>query len=152
MKRALAGMLILAMILGTTACSKEKLNDRTRNDTPEVHQSDSMEAIAKMFPSLEGAVETDWEQITLGSGDDRIPGSTDYKYQGYIVLSDDAAEIYASAYEWKEVDPEVTFESVEAREGTWKYSYDFCKDIIPGYYGGLVWIDGNTILFSITTM
>ncbi|WP_022770808.1 hypothetical protein [Butyrivibrio sp. NC2007] len=72
-------------------------------------------------------------------------------YQGYIVLSDEAAEKYASSYEWKEVDPDVTFESIEKPEGNWKYSYDFCKDIIPGYYGGAAWIDGNTIIFSITT-
>ena len=30
-------------------------------------------------------------------------------------------------------------------------AYDFCKEVIPSYYGGSVWIDGNVILFSITT-
>ena len=52
-------------------------------------------AIAKMFPSLEDALETQWEQIRLGSGDGRTPGPTDYQYQGYIILSDEAAEKHA---------------------------------------------------------
>ena len=51
----------------------------------------------------------------------------------------------------KEVVPDVAFETIKKRDGSWKYSYDFCKEVIPSYYGGSVWIDGNVILFSITT-
>ena len=150
MKRVIAGLLILLM-LGATACSGKKEISKTVNDEAIMNPSNNMEAIAKMFPSLEGALEAQWEQIRLGSGVGRTPGPTDYQYQGYIILADEAAEKYASSYEWKEVDPDVTFESIEKPEGNWKYSYDFCKDIIPGYYGGAAWIDGNTVIFSITT-
>ena len=124
----------------------------TNNEEAVMPPSTDMDAIAKMFPSLEGALESEWEQIKLGGGDDRVPGPTDYMYQGYIVLSDEAAQKYATSYKWSEAEPDVTFESIEKRDGAWKTSYDFCKDIIPGYYGGTVWIDGNVILFSITTI
>ncbi len=93
--------------------------------------------------------ESKWEQISLGNEDDRVTGPTDYKYHGYIVLNEETAEKYVSSYEWKESEPDVNFESVEEREGPWKYSYEFCQEIIHGYYDGKVWLSGNTILFSV---
>jgi hypothetical protein len=149
MKRTGIAILLAVMVLAGCANS----NSANEGITQDYQQLDitSKDAIAKMFPSLEGVLDSEWEQIKLGSGDDRTPGPSDYKYQGYIVLSEEAADKYASSYEWKEAEPDITFESIETRSGSWNYSYDFCKDIIPGYYGGEMWIDGNVILFSITT-
>lgn len=140
-------VITLIFVMGITACTSEKKADENAVTNP----SSDMKAVEKFFPSLEGAVETQWEQITLGEGNERTPGPTDYQYQGYIILSEDSAQKYESAYEWNQAEPDVEFESIEEREGNWKYSGDFRKDIIPEYYGGSVWKDGNTILFSITT-
>ncbi len=151
MKPIFNGIILVMIILCVFACSGKNQVDDTEVEEKIMNPSNDMQAISKMFPSLEGATESQWEQIKLGSDDESIPGPNDYKYQGYIVLSEDAAKNYAESYDWKEVKPDVNFESIEVREGNWKYSYDFCMDYIPKYYAGEVWIDGNTILFSITT-
>ena len=140
-------ILVLALLVCATACT----NGKRAGEEAKSSVSTDISAIEKLFPSLEGATEIEWEQVTLGSGDSRVPGPTDYRFQGYIVLSDDAAQKYASSYDFTEAEPDVTFENIKEREGKWKYSEDFCKDIIPEYYPGSVWIDGNTILFSVTT-
>ena len=113
--------------------------------------STDLGSIAVFFPELEGAQEAEWEQITMGSGDSRVPGPTDYKYQGYVTISGEAAEKYASSYEWEEREPKVELENIEERSGEWKYCYDFEKDMLQGRYGGSIWIDGDKILFSIIT-
>lgn len=139
--------LVLTLLVCATACTK----DRTAGSEAKSSVSTDISAAEKFFPSLEGVTEIEWEQVTLGSGNDRAPGPADYKFQGYIVLSDDAAQKYASSYDFAEAKPDVTFENIKEREGNWKYSEDFCKDMIPEYYLGSVWIDGNTVLFSVTT-
>ena len=138
-------------MLGITACFNRAFNGSASDKKQEVHQSDDIQAVAGMFPYMEGIVESKWEHMSLGNGDDRAAGPTDYKYQGYIVLNKEAAEKYLSSYEWKGSDPDVNFESVEEREGSWKYSHDFCREVIPGYYEGSVWLNGNTILFCVRT-
>lgn len=150
--RLVRGVVILfVFVMGITACTTGKKTNKESAEESMMNPSNSMKAVEKFFPSMEGAIETQWEQIRMGEGDERTPGPTDYRYQGYIILSEDAAQKYKSAYEWNQVEPDVEFESIEKREGNWKYSDDFCRDIIPGYYNGSVWIDGKTIMFSITT-
>jgi hypothetical protein len=42
--------------------------------------------------------------------------------------------------------------TLEKREGEWKYSHEFCKDMIKSGLVGNVWLDGSTLLFSVGTM
>ncbi len=108
--------------------------------------------IAKVLPGLEGVTETEWEEIRLGSDDRMVPGPTDYQYEGYVTISEEAADKYLSEYEWSEAEPDVTFEYIRERDGDWKYSYDFEKAVSEGaHYSVSVWIDGNTILFKAMT-
>ncbi len=142
MKKIIITLMITIMVLiGCSNSNKETIG--VSSDT---------QAIGNMFPALEGVLETKWEQEKLGSGDDRVPGPTDYTYRGYVTLDEEAAANYAASYEWTDAEPDVVFMEIEAVEGNWKYSSDFADDIIPGYYFGSVWLDGNTLLFCISTM
>lgn len=152
MRKMICGIILVMIMISAVACASADGGKRvTDSEEAAPKVSTDLDSIAVFFPKLEGAQEAEWEQITLGSGDSRVPGPTDYKYQGYVVISDDTAEQYASTYEWKEAEPEVKFENIQERSGNWKYSNDFAQDMLQGRYGGSIWIDGNLILFSITT-
>lgn len=109
------------------------------------------ETVNKLFPSLEGVETVEIEVKILGKNSFFLPGPNDYRYQGYITLSDDAASGYAEDYSFTSDDPDVEFEKIKSRDGQWMKSNDFTKEIKPDYYNGNVWIDDNTILFSVNT-
>jgi len=113
--------------------------------------SNEVQTVEKMFPTLDGVHSVQWEQVNLGSEGECVPGAQDYLYQGYVILDEEIASNYATAYEWIDAEPDVAFDKIEAIEGDWKYSYDFVSDIIPGYYNGSIWMDGNILLFRIST-
>ena len=117
----------------------------------EVIMSTDTNAIAKLFPELTGVESAEWEQITLGDGKTELPGPTDYRYQGYIILSDGDAGYYHDTYSWTPETPDVIFQEIESKDGDWNYSEDFADTIIPGYLAGSIWLDGNMLLFSVTT-
>ena len=121
---------------------------------PSISTSTDVAVIEKLFPSLEGAETIEMEQLKYGGSDrpEVLPAPVDYNYRGYITLSEAAAEKYASAYSFTEMQPQVSFASVKEREGQWTYSFDFSKEIIPAGYSGYIWMDGTTLLFDIGTM
>ena len=149
MRKILSGILCTILMLSLVACSGGN-GSRTGEDNPEAELRTDIEGIEKLFPALEGAVtEVDWEMKRLGTGDTFLPGKYAYQCQGYITLSDEAAEKYASSYEWTDVSPKVEFEAVTEREGNWKASHDFEQEVFDGHITGHVWLDGNTILFTL---
>ena len=150
MKLLIATLLALC-IFCMAGCNGRNGTDTGRNSA-KTYYSTETDAVEKMFPSLEGIKAAEWEQVTMGSGREEVPGPTDYRYQGYITLTDEAAEKFASEYSFDDAAPDVELETVSEREGQWKFSNEFNNDMKPEYYSGKMWIDGNTIFFSITTM
>ena len=147
-------VLLLSIIMTGCTVSYRNVNNNDNNDNDketEVTMSTDIKAIAKLFPELTGVESAEWEQITLGDGQTDLPGPTDYRYQGYIILNDAAADSYLQTYSWDPETPEVSFRKIEPKDGDWKYSEDFAEDVIPGYYPGKIWMDGNVLLFSVTT-
>ncbi len=149
MKRFIALTLLTLFTMSATACLKSVPEANTETSYVSRPSSD-MAMISRIFPSLEGAIETKWEETSLGDKIS-IAGPTDYKYQGYIVLDEESANKYFSSYAWEGSDPYIIFDNIDMPNGEWRYSHDFCKDIIPGYYNGSVWLSGDTIIFSIYT-
>lgn len=145
-------VLVLVLLTGCNASDGNGHKSENNNEETEIIMSTDTNAIAKLFPQLTGVESAEWEQITLGDGTSELPGPTDYRYQGYITLTNEAAENYLSSYSWTPDTPDVSFSEIEPKDGNWNYSEDFADAIIPGYYSGSIWIDGNTILFSVTTM
>ena len=119
-----------------------------------IYTTTDLEAAVSLFPSLKGIETLEMEQIVYGDSSSRrtIPGPSDYLYRGYITVSDEAAAEYAHDYVFSDAAPDVSFETIRERKGPWKYSYDFQKNHIKNGYFGDMWINGNTILFSIGTM
>lgn len=137
-------------ILSTTGCGASG-----SSESPAVTTSTDTAVMKNLFPNLEGVEAVEMEQHKYGGSDgiDLLPGPTDYQYMGYITLSDDAATKYADTYDFKEVTtPKVFFTNIQQRDGQWRYSYEFGKDIIKKGLVGNVWMDGNTLLFSVGTM
>ena len=137
-----------------TSYSSDASNSRTSNNSEEtiMNPSTDVAVVEKIFPNLEGIESVEFEVTTLGSGNSTVPGPTDYQYQGYIELTDEAAEKYASSYKWEDFDNDVTFETINTRSGDFKYDPMFTKDIIKkSSFAGKTWVDGNTILFSVHT-
>ncbi len=147
---------ILCVILGLclVGCSNHKKDTDDTADGMSVSQSTDLTVIEKLFPSLEGCCGAETEQLKYGGseGSDRLPGTVDYKYRGYVTLTDKAAQALSENCSFTEVQPQVTFESIEEREGKWQYSLELCEKIVPEGYVGTVWMDGNTLLFDIGTM
>lgn len=162
MKRVIAGILAATMLFSMTACADTKAAGNTRTRTVDNGTTDSEETImnpstdisvvSQIFPKLEGIEAVEFEVKKLGSGDDSVPGPTDYQYQGYITLTAEAAQNYASSYEWNDSKNDVTFETITARSGNFKSAPGFLNDIIKkSKYTGRAWLDGNTILFCVNT-
>ena len=120
---------------------------------PSISKSTDLNMIEKLFPSLEGAVAIEMEQLKYGGSEDTetLPGTVDYKYRGYVTISDESAKQFETTYIFTETAPKVIFETINEREGNWRYSFDLCKNIIPEGYVGNVWMDGNTLLFEFGT-
>ena len=117
-----------------------------------MNPSTDVAVIEKIFPKLEGIVSVEYEVKVLGSTDSSVPGPTDYRYQGYIVLSDDAAAKYTAEYQWNDSDDDVVFDTIVVRNGNYKSAPGFVNDIIKkSSYTGKAWMNGNTILFSVNT-
>lgn len=51
-----------------------------------------------------------------------------------------------------DAEPDISFEVLERREGQWRYSDEFQKDVLKEGLVGNVWLNGRTILFDIGTM
>lgn len=117
---------------------------------PIISISTDLNVIEKLFPSLEGAMAIEMEQLKYGGSEDEesLPVPVDYKYRGYVTLSDDVAKLYEETYIFNETSPKIVFESINEREGNWKYSFELSKTIIPEGYVGNVWMDGNLLLFE----
>ncbi len=139
-------ILSLILIINITACFR-KISSNNMITNP----STNTETITNLFPLIEGIKETKWEQITLENINNSIAAPTDYTYQGYIVIDENTSNKYFSLYKWEYSNPNILFETIEIPEGEWMYSYNFCKDMIPEYYTGTMWFNGNTILFSVST-
>ena len=151
-KKALAFTLCVFFCICMIGCGKDDNEEALMN--PIISTSTDLKLVERLFPSLEGAVSLEMEQLKYGGseGTDKLPGPTDYIYRGYIVLSDEKAGLYTNTYNFTATEAKVPFESIKERAGNWKYSYDFNKEIIPAGYVGTVWIDGNTLLFDFGTM
>ena len=121
---------------------------------PSICTTTDINAVVKLFPSLEGAESVEMEQLKYGgsSSPRSLPTPADYQYRGYITLSDEAAEKYGHDYSFTDANPKVSFEILKERNGHWKYSYKFKKKIIKSGLVGDVWLDGNILLFSVGTM
>ena len=62
--------------------------------------STDVSVVQGMFPGLDGIESTEFEVIKHGGDDPRsIPGPTDYIYQGYIVMTEEATNTIAEKYE-----------------------------------------------------
>jgi len=146
----LAGAFI---VLGLTACSITLPDSSYDTGSKMQENNDNINVVTTMLPSLEGIEEATWEKTHLGSGAGLIPGPTDCQYQGYITLDRDVARNYKDSYEWIDSVPEVELETLENRDVKWKYSPEFTKDYVPGYYYGKLWFNpnDNTILFFVRT-
>ncbi|MBO4456950.1 MAG: hypothetical protein J5802_04455 [Butyrivibrio sp.] len=155
MRKIVCGILCVTMMFSMVACSNRvgsrdgSRESGSRNGEAEAELRTDLDGIEKLFPTLEGVTEAEWECKPLGSGDSFVPDPHDSLCQGYIILSDEAAEKYASSYEWTDVSPKVDFEVVTEREGNWKASHDFEVEVYNGNLKGNAWIDGNTILFTL---
>ena len=113
-----------------------------------------LNAVGKIFPGLNGAVSAQVEQLKYGgsSSRDALPSPVDYQYRGYITLSEEAAARYAEEFSFADAEPEVSFEIIKKQTGHhWKYSDEFEQTIIRNGFVGDVWLDGDTILFSVGT-
>lgn len=156
-----SGMIyILAVLLFITGCtargriSNNNSYSEEASMKPNICTTTDLEVAVKLFPSLEGAESLEMEQLKYGgsSSPRLLPAPVDYQYRGYITLSDEAAAKYAHDYIFTDADPKVSFEAIKERDGRWKYSDEFQMEIIKSGLVGDVWLDGNTILFSIGTM
>lgn len=119
----------------------------------EINTTD-LNAVGKIFPGLNGAVSAQVEQLKYGgsSSRDALPSPVDYQYRGYITLSAEAAARYAKEFSFADAVPEVSFEILKKQTGHhWKYSDEFEQTIIRNGFVGDVWLDGDTILFSVGT-
>ena len=117
--------------------------------------STDVSIVQDLFPGLDGIESTEFEVIRHGGDDPRsIPGPTDYVYQGYIVLTEEAANKLAGAYEWQDFETSVTFESLTERSGDYKLDGHFTKDVLKSTYSGRTWFDetNKTILFTVQTL
>lgn len=162
MRKILIVFVIVVFVLSFSACDNNTNSENSNGNSTNNSRTDSVdnimnpntdvEVVEKIFPNLEGIESVEYEITKLGNGTASVPGPTDYQYQGYIILTDEAAEKYASSYTWGDFDNDVTFETISERSGDFKYDPHFTKDIIKkSSYDGKVWIDGNIILFSVHT-
>ena len=121
---------------------------------PAVVVSTDTETAEELFPSLEGIVSSEIEQVRYG-GSKRgmsLPSPTDCIYRGYITLSDTAAKKYASEYSFTKRDVRVSFEAIEERKKDWEHSAAMDSELVPPRYAGFTAVSGNTVLFEIGTV
>lgn len=150
MKRNLRNkhLFILFAILCLTGCTA-----KGNNDVKPV-MSEDPGAASRLFPALAGIESVEMEIQKYGGSHprDALPSPTDYRYRGYITLSEAAADRYVGTYQFTDAEPDISFEVLERREGQWRYSDEFQKDVLNEGLVGNVWLSGRTLLFDIGTM
>lgn len=150
-------LVLMICITGCTVRGRISNNDSSVEEEsmkPSISTTTNLEVVVKLFPNLEGAETIEMEQLKYGgsSSPRSLPAPVDYQYRGYITLTEEASTKYTQNYIFTDAEPKISFEAIKERKGQWKYSYDFQKEIIKSGLVGDVWLDGNTLLFSIGTM
>lgn len=151
----LAGVLVAGMGAMAGCLNSQRTGQDAAFSVSHVDGTQAAQEAKRLLPGLEGIESADIEQIKYGGTQpsDFVPTPTDYYYQGYVELSDEAARKYASSYDFVEgTVPQVDFQEVIARDGKWLYSYEFDKAVIGERSIGNLWLDGNTVLFSLHTV
>ena len=174
MKKVIFGMSVAALMVSLAACDDNAGNagDRsvvnasmtTEADTGATDATDTsagsgaltdVSVISEIFPGLEGIDSVEYEVVPLGTNNSPdVAGPTDYQYQGYIVLTDEAAEALTAAYEWEDAEPEVAFVSITDRGGDYKSCVNLINDTLKkASYSGNAWYnaDEKTVLFAVHT-
>ena len=150
LKKSLFIIFNIIFILSLSGCNM-KINPKQNI----VYTSNDVEGIHNLFPDLEGIESCEWEQVQLNNTKrfELFPSPTDYKYQGYIQLTDEQAEKYIQEYgiTFNSASPNITFVSIEKhRNKLWKFSGEFDKQINNGPNSGYIYFDGeNELLFSV---
>ena len=162
MKKVMVALVAGAMITALAACEKGNATGSRMGNNNAVNASASavttytdVSVVQEIFPELEGIESVEYEVIKHGGDDPRsVPGPTDYVYQGYIVLTEEAANTIAASYEWQDYDTDISFEAVTERSGDYKLDGHFTQDILKKTYSGKVWFNeaDKTILFRAGTM
>ena len=162
MKKAMVALVMGLMLTALTACEDQNTaGSRTANNSAAnagatvASTYSDVSVVQDIFPNLEGIESVEYEVIKHGGDDPRsVPGPTDYVYQGYIVLTEEAANTIAGSYEWQDFDTDISFEAVTERSGDYKLDGHFTQDILKKTYSGKVWFNeaDKTILFRAGTM
>lgn len=112
-----------------------------------------VQTVQALFPNVQ-IKKAYYEMIPLGGASDRVPGPTDYRYVGVVVVEDEYKKNVLSEYE-------LTAENVEIdenlsgllklKETAWETSKELNEDLKPSYFDGNIYVNENTIYFELTT-
>ena len=153
MKKILSLVLIATLAMSITGCkgneSKQSYKESAFGPVSSCEIRSNLDMVENRMGNLEGTTAVNFESLKMGTGEGWLPDSTDYTVQGYVTLTDEAAEKYASSYDWDEGTPEFNLLELQQQdiEGSWYQSPDFNKDIFTNCNSGSAWLNGNTLFF-----
>lgn len=108
-----------------------------------------------LFPNLDGIESCEFEYYRLGPTNEvsRVPGPSTYQANGYIVLDDTIMQKYIDQYEWTSATPNIEMLEIFTRNfenNEWLSSDNFKYDVKNPSYNGTLYINENTIWFSLS--
>lgn len=106
----------------------------------------------KIFPQIGEIKKTNWEIQSLSNSESIMPGPSDYKLKGLIILEEHIAKEYWEKFEWKEIDVHLdadTFDVCEYNKKKWYYNFKFQQQIVSANVMGKIFFSGKELWFNI---
>lgn len=137
-------------MLALCGCQKKEQQDASASSDSNILSDQTL--LKNILPGLEDVEETCWIEKAMGSS--RVVGPTDYSEVGYAKLTDAKAKEILDSYTWTDVSFEAQADGIDTSElsgSKWMVCKDFTNAVLANSYLGMVYFNGSTVWFDVTT-
>lgn len=108
--------------------------------------------LSKILPQIGSTKEIKWEIQNLSNSESEIPGPSDYRLKGIVLLDEFTAKEYQDNFEWREISVNIeadTFDVSKYNQKKWYYSLKFQQQIASKRIMGKIYFSGEELWFNI---
>lgn len=108
--------------------------------------------LSKILPQIGNIKGIEWEIQNLSNGESVMPGPSDYRLRGIVILDEITAKEFQDNFEWKEVNVNIeadTFDVSKYNQRRWYYNFKFQQQIASKRVMGKIYFSGEELWFNI---
>lgn len=139
-----AGAMLLALAACTSGNSDREPAERTNTVSAPAVRTDAA-PITKRFPALGAPAELHWQGGAAGKDTGGVPGPTDVRIQGLIVLPPEVVTAAQKDYQFKPAtagpDLSAELQPFAPKDAVWQVSDAFTRQVRTSSYSGTVLLD-----------